>query len=119
MEHQLPTAEQKLAIYQKAREHVVKNESSCRFICIAIYDAQQDLGFVTNKHNNKWSISTTNQTDSLNCMENNFPELFKLKPKGKLIGEAWWVTYRKKVNPARLNAIHKMIAEVQEKLQVF
>lgn len=117
MEHVLPTAAEKLKLYQRVKELVVKNQGTCRFICIALYDAQQDLGFVNGgmfKRNN-WSVSAVNYNYPDNCMENNFPELYRCKPKGKLIHEGWWTT-GKKVSALRLKAINKMIAEVQAEI---
>jgi len=112
--HILPTAAEKLELYQKVKELVLGNRGSCRFICIALYDAQRTLGFTTGIYNkrNKWSTSIDNYFVPNNCMEKNFPELYRQKPIKKTYSEGWWET-GETVNPLRLKAINDMIAEVQ------
>lgn len=117
MKHILPTPEQKLRLYTKVRELVIANEYGTRCICQAIYHAQADLGFVNADGNNLWSKRKPEHF-SFNHMGDNFPELVKIKPANKQYYQAWWNVNDKKVNPARLRAINKMIVSVLSQIEV-
>ena len=113
--HKAPTAEQKLAIYKKAREFVVEN-GRYRCICIAVREAQKDLGFVNKIGESKWRRNIAHDEDNGNNMENNFPELLKFKPKWRPIEIAWWKLTNKKANPRRVKVIDMIIAELEAQL---
>jgi len=124
MEHVVPTAKEKLAIYQLAKEYILRNT----YICHAIILAQRDLNYFKSNYKIfdsndflmvnqmiRWSVST-HSLRLTNNLESNFPELYKLKPMKAIPSSSWWKMYDIKVNPARLRAIDKMIVEVQSKI---
>lgn len=115
MKHVAPTTEQKLAIFQRALFYVQRNEFA-RCICLGVREAQQDLRFITDSGYVLWQTTTQWISDDGNNMVTNFPELFKRKPKGKSLSEAWWTQPVRQPNKRRLAAINGIIAELQQSL---
>lgn len=116
-EHTIPTAEQKLAIYTKAKEYVLEN-GRYRCICIAMREAQQDLRFIDEGGYRLWKTSTHYHSSGYNDMEHNFPELFKRKPKRvTFLGVSWWEQFDERVNKKRLAAINGIIAELKREIK--
>jgi hypothetical protein len=106
-----PTPEQRLEIYTKAREYVMKNRKH-RCICLGIKEAQQNLGFVNENGSALWETIETYCYDGGNNMAANFPELFKRKPRGKSHSKSWWMQPNNFPSKRRVTAINGMIAEV-------
>jgi len=115
--HVVPTKEQKLAIYLKAREYVLANKEGKNCICQALKEAQRDLGYPRYYGiYAKWRTTPTYNHDGGNNMENNFPELLRRKPKGKHIENAWWIQPKRQPSIKRLMVINDIIKELQESL---
>jgi hypothetical protein len=114
MKHVVPTTEEKLAIFQRALVYVQRNRFA-RCICLGVREAQNDLSFLNEYGYPLWQTTKKHISDDGNNMEANFPELFKRKPKGKSLSEAWW-TYREgQPTKRRLDAINGIIAELEAK----
>jgi len=113
--HVPPTTGEKLQIFNKALEYVKANGSR-RCICLAVGTAQEDLGFVNPYDYPLWKTDVKYWWNE-NNMEDNFPELFKRKPKSvTYLGHAWWAQPKNNPSKKRLAAIEDIIAELKEKL---
>ena len=73
------------------------------------------MGYVYSLGHNFWSHGQPHE-GMVNHIVDNFPELVKLKPENKLYGQTWWKVDND-VNPERLEAVDKMIADVQAEIQ--
>jgi len=114
MKHIPPTAEQKLKIYKAVRECILENNIGTRCICNALNAVQEHLGYVDSLGHNFWSHAHPHE-GMINHIADNFPELVKLKPENKLYGQTWWKV-NNEVNPERLEAVDKMIADVEAQI---
>ena len=118
MSYRKPTINQKLKIYKAALVEI-ETESSVG-LCNALLKAQDQLNYLNDRGNARFSIERPKRDDKYN-FATNFPEIVKHKPEGKGYDSFWWgITWEQTIisteegKAKRIEVLKEAIAELEE-----